>query len=141
MTNSQRGLLFAFFSANASLAVALIMSPQSQKNAQCLIKICHNKDCVKRGGGETLLNTFRDLLPGGFNSAAPCVTIESSGCLSQCGNGPNVFAVGSDGKEKLYFGVEDPTTASAVLDVATGQEYPINLLVAATSILEAEHGQ
>jgi len=117
------------------------MSPQSQKNAQCLIKICHNKDCVKRGGGETLLNTFRDLLPGGSNSAAPCVTIENSGCLSQCGKGPNVSAVGSDGKEKLYVGVEDPTTASAVLDVATGQEYPINLLVAATSILEAEHGQ
>ena len=140
MKNSRRGLLFAFSAANASLAVALIMS-QSQKNAQCLIKICHHKDCVKRGGGETLLNTFRDLLPGGSNSAAPSVTIESSGCLSQCGKGPNVFALGSDGKEKLYFGVEDPTTASAVLDVATGQEYPINLLVAATSILEAEHGQ
>ncbi len=48
--------------------------------------------------------------------------------------------VDSDSKEKLYFGVEDPTTASAVLDVATGEEYPINLLVAATSIVDADHG-
>ena len=136
MTNARGGLLL-FFAAHASTAVALSVS---QKNAHCVIKICHHKDCVKRGGGKPLLNTFRDLLPGGSNSV-PLVAIESSGCLSQCGKGPNVFAVGCDGKEKLYFGVEDPTTASAVLDVATGQEYPINLLVAATSIAEAVHGK
>ncbi|KAL3823890.1 hypothetical protein ACHAXA_005472 [Cyclostephanos tholiformis] len=126
MTNRR---LFLFFVAN-SCALALSLS---QKNAQCLIKICHHKDCVKRGGGETLLNTFRDLLPRGSD-----VTIERSGCQSQCGKGPNVSAVGYDGKEKTYFSVEDPTTASAILDAVTGQEYSINLLVAATFIVEAE---
>jgi hypothetical protein len=49
--------------------------------------------------------------------------------------------VGRDKKEQLYFGVADPTTASAVLDVATGVDYPIQLLVAATSIFEAEHSK
>jgi len=43
--------------------------------------------------------------------------------------------------EKMYFGVEDVTTASAVLDVVTGEEYPINLLVASASIADAEHGE
>lgn len=70
------------------------------------------------------------------------MVVESSGCLSQCGKGPNVKVVvhKRDGKEeKMYFGVEDPTTASAVIDVATGEDYPIYLLVAATSIYEAKH--
>lgn len=125
-------LIFPFFVAN-TCAKALSLS---QKSTQCLIKVCHHKDCVKRGGGEPLLNTFRDLLPGGSD-----VTIERSGCRSQCGKGPNVSAVGNDGKEKNYFSVEDPTTASAILDAATGQEYPINLLVAATSIVDAERGK
>ena len=49
--------------------------------------------------------------------------------------------VRSDNKEQLYFGVADPITASAVLDVATGVEYPIQLLLAATSIVEAEHSK
>ncbi len=49
--------------------------------------------------------------------------------------------VGRDKKEQLYFGVADPTTASAALDVATGVDYPIQLLVAATSIFEAEHNK
>lgn len=44
-------------------------------------------------------------------------------------------------EERMFFGVEDPTTASAVLDVAAGEEYPIHLLVAASSIYDAEHGE
>ena len=51
------------------------------------------------------------------------------------------MAIASDGSEKMYFGVEDPTTASAVIDVVAGEEYPIELLVAATSISEANHGE
>jgi len=111
------------------------------KNA--CIKICHNKDCAKKGGGEALLDTFRDLLPapsaGESVATSPGLSIESSGCLSQCGKGPNVLVVDKDDTEKMYFGVEDPTTASAVIDVATGEDYPINLLVAATYISQAEH--
>jgi (2Fe-2S) ferredoxin len=124
--------LVAFFVAIASASTTTVAALVAQNNV--LIKVCHHKDCVKRGGGEPLLNTFRDLM----GKSSSCVTLESSGCLSQCGKGPNVFVIDSDGKEKLYFSVDDPTTASAVLDVATNQEYPINFLVAATSIVEAE---
>lgn len=107
----------------------------------CKIRVCHNKDCAKKGGGELLLDTFRDLLPApldGSGGAGPGVLIESSGCLSRCGSGPNVLVEnGKNEDEKIYFGVNDPTTASAVLEVATGEEYPITLLVAATSISQA----
>ena len=104
----------------------------------CVIKVCHNKDCTKKGGGDHLLNTFRDLIP---ENESERVLIESSGCLSQCGKGPNAVVIGDDNKEKLYFGIFDPTDASALLEVATGEEYPINLLVAAASIVDAEHGE
>ncbi|KAL9180286.1 hypothetical protein ACHAXT_008256 [Thalassiosira profunda] len=127
-----RRCLLGFLVASdvAASAVALRVPPAKR----CTIKICHNKDCTKRRGGEMLLTTFRDLLPPDTSE----VVVESSGCLSQCGKGPNVCCIDADGKEKLYFGVDDATTASAVLDVATGGDYPINLLVAATSIAEAE---
>lgn len=124
-------VLVAFIVAIASSSMSLVAALVAQNNV--LIKVCHHKDCVKKGGGEPLLNTFRDLM-----GKSSCATLESSGCLSQCGQGPNVFVIDSDGKEKLYFGVGDPTTASALLDVAMNQEYPINFLVAATSIVEAE---
>jgi len=47
----------------------------------------------------------------------------------------------NNNEEKLYFGVDSPTTASAVLEVVSGEEYPINLLVSATSIHDAEKGE
>lgn len=129
-----RRVLVAFIVAIASSSTSLVAALVAQNNV--LIKVCHQKDCVKRGGGEPLLNTFRDLM-----GKSSCVTLESSGCLSQCGKGPNAFVIDNDGKEKLYFSVVDPTTASALLDVATSQEYPINFLVAATSIVEAERSK
>ena len=140
MTINRRSL-FTIFAAIPVFSTLTLTSSFSGVPPKCVVKICHNKDCTKKGGGETLLNTFRDLIPGESNSVDPGITIERSGCLSQCGKGPNVVVIGDDNEEKLYFGVEDPTTASAVLDVATGEEYPINLLVAATYIVQAEHGQ
>lgn len=44
-------------------------------------------------------------------------------------------------EEKLFFGVSDATTASAVLDVATGEDYPIELLVAADVISKVDSGE
>lgn len=138
-------LLLAAIAAVAQLPLrAKAFSSPTPK--QCTVKVCHNKDCTKKGGGEPLLNTFRDLLPP--DVARTRVSIETSGCLSQCGKGPNVCVVTSfeggggvsgEGAEKLYFGVKDATEASALLDVSTGEEYDINFLVAATVILQSEN--
>ena len=124
-------LLFLFL---ATLILADSLSVPSLNNNNCRIKVCHNKDCVKKGGGERLVDIFHDLIP----NEASGVTIESSGCLSQCGNGPNVLVEANGEKEKIYFDVNDPTSASAVLEVATGEDYPINLLVAADYIFQSE---
>ena len=101
---------------------------------KCIVKVCHNKDCCKKGGGAELLNTFRDLVPPDNDQ----MEIESSGCLSQCGKGPNVCIVKNGHEEKLYHNIKDGIDASAVLDVVSGVEFPIELLVAATKITQAE---
>ena len=79
---SSRLLLFASAVAimSSSSIPAKALSSMSPK-PKCLIKICHNKDCTKSGGGEQLLKMFRDLLPGESDSDRHM--IESSGCLSQ----------------------------------------------------------
>jgi hypothetical protein len=53
---------------------------------------------------------------------------------SKCGNGPNICVIKNGSEEKLYFGISDATSASAVLDVAIDEPYPIELLVAADVI-------
>lgn len=53
---------------------------------------------------------------------------------SKCGNGPNICVIKDGSEEKLYFGISDPLSASAVLDVAIDEPYPIELLVAADVI-------
>lgn len=57
---------------------------------------------------------------------------------SKCGNGPNICVTKNDNEEKFFFGISDATSASAVLDVATGEPYPIELLVAADVISKVE---
>jgi|EP00970_Alexandrium_tamarense_P004229 cytochrome c-type biogenesis protein CcmH/NrfG len=79
------------------------------------------------------METFQDLIPPTYKG----LIIENAGCLSQCGNGPNVSAE-KNGSERLYLGINDVTSASAVLDVATGEDFPISLLMAASAISEAQ---
>ncbi len=120
------------------LSMLLMLPSVSTSFAQkkCVVKLCHNKDCTKKGGGAELLNTFRDLIPSDNNQ----LNIESTGCLSQCGKGPNVCVVKNGNDEKMYYNIKDALDASAVLDVATPEsEYPIELLVAASTIHQAEH--
>jgi (2Fe-2S) ferredoxin len=121
------------------LPAALSFGTSSQKS--CVVKICHNKDCTKKGGGEMLRTVFRDLISPTSKTDHIQLNIESSGCLSQCGKGPNVCVVNNNGNdEKMFFNIKDAIDASAVLDVAIPEaNFPIELLVAASSIRQAEH--
>ena len=102
------------------------------------VSVCTNKDCRQSGGGSPLVSAFRSLLPPDNGG----IVIEPSGCLSQCGKGPNVSCSdggvgGGDGR--LFTGVGDVTTASAILDVvAPDVDFPIALLVAASKIRECQ---
>ena len=76
-----------------------------------------------------------------MNHAHNSVIVTATQCRSQCGNGPNICVIKNGNEEKLFFGVSDATTASAVLDVATGEDYPIELLVAADVISKVDSGE
>jgi len=91
-----------------------------------------------------LLQTFRNLIPEADSSEESGVlynsnvSVEKSGCLSQCDRGPNICTVNDKNEEKLYVGISDATTASAILEVVTGKDYPIALLLAATLINDSQ---
>jgi len=81
------------------------------------------------------VQTFSDLLPPSSNNAA--VIVESTGCLGQCGQGPNVSISrsSSDGRsEKIFGSVDDGMMASAILEVGGGIEAPDLLLIAVEGI-------
>lgn len=107
------------------------------------IRVCQNKDCVKKcpatlDGG--LIQMFDDLIPP---QEVDGIKIESSGCLSHCGSGPNVSIRTKDGnnKERVFNGVEDLQTAAAILDVGVGIDSPIALMVAVDMMAQANRSK
>lgn len=49
------------------------------------IGVCHGPSCTEQEGGKPLLSTLRSLTHG-----SDAVQITPTGCLGECGNGPNV---------------------------------------------------
>lgn len=94
------GVLTSIFAAAAALFLLVASSSSSVPSAEALaaakkavIRVCQNQDCRKRWrklsglSGASLPETFRDLLLPSDDSS---IRIEPSGCLSRCGEGPNV---------------------------------------------------
>jgi len=124
-----------------STTITTTLSLSLDPSATTRIKICQNKDCQKRfqkvSPSENLVQTFSDLLPP---SASSTVIVESTGCLGQCGNGPNISISSSvSGKrtEKLFGGVDGGLMASAILEVGGGIESPDLLLIASEAIAKS----
>lgn len=94
------------------------------------IQVCQSKDCMKQFSSTNydgnLIQMLTDLLPPG---EAAKIKIESCGCLSNCGRGPNVL-VRHDNNERVFNGVQDVQTAAAILDVGVGIDCPIEIMVA-----------
>ena len=110
-----------------------------------IIRVCQNKDCRKRFSPRapdgSLVQTVQDLLPADGDDS-PKISIESSGCLSQCGKGPNVCVENCNtGKERLFFGVDSASSAAAILDVACDYDPEINIILAADKISKAQIGR
>lgn len=120
-------------------------SPDRQRH---VVKVCQNKDCrtryAPRSPDGSLVQTLQDLLlPSNDDKLSPSshIEIESSGCLSQCGKGPNICVETQGGKERLFFGVDSASTAAAILDVACDYDPPVNLIIAADKIFKAQTGE
>ena len=138
------------------------------------IKICQNKQCIKQFSSNydgNLIQMFHDLLPPSPTTTTITnvddepttiqskVTIESSGCLSNCGKGPNVciithnnnkekggmFGMGSidniDNNERMFNNVGDLQTVAAVLEVGTGIDCPIELMVAVDGMIQVSRSK
>eukprot|EP00547_Thalassionema_nitzschioides_P003410 CAMPEP_0194200182 /NCGR_PEP_ID=MMETSP0156-20130528/900_1 /TAXON_ID=33649 /ORGANISM="Thalassionema nitzschioides, Strain L26-B" /LENGTH=223 /DNA_ID=CAMNT_0038925149 /DNA_START=90 /DNA_END=761 /DNA_ORIENTATION=- len=70
------------------------------------IQVCQNKNCCRRFTGKAadLVQTLRQITTG--------YEIESTGCLSQCDNGPNICIDGT-----VENGIDSAAVAAAVLEI------------------------
>lgn len=139
-----RSLVSAYLIANSSI-LAFSGTSSSASSPQHIVKICQNKDCRKRFSPRapdgSLVDVVRDLFPSSSDNTNN-IAVESSGCLSQCGRGPNVCVVEADsGKERLFFGVDSASTAAAILDVSCDYDPPVDLILAADKISKAQIGK
>jgi (2Fe-2S) ferredoxin len=92
--------------------------------SQPVIRVCQNKHCMKRNA--CLLQTISQL--------APSASVESSGCLSHCEDGPNM-EIEDGSTSTILTGVADAVTAVVQLEQTLGAPVP-KLLVAATKLME-----
>ena len=139
-----RSLVSAYLIANSSI-LAFSGTSSSASSPQHIVKICQNKDCRKRFSPRapdgSLVDVVRDIFPSSSDNTNS-IAVESSGCLSQCGKGPNVCVVEADsGKERLFFGVDSASTAAAILDVSCDYDPPVDLILAADKISKAQIGK
>mmetsp|Transcript_5224 Transcript_5224/g.5965 ORF Transcript_5224/g.5965 Transcript_5224/m.5965 type:complete len:265 (-) Transcript_5224:347-1141(-) len=141
-------ILLALFQISLSLNVK---APVKTKYS---INVCQNKNCVKqhcsKNGSATrpLQDILNDLLPPEKRDE---VEVSSSGCISQCGKGPNVEIVSKTiqqektlfgNREKtienarLFNGIDSTDMASKLLEAGIGITPPM-MLVAACSVLSS----
>ena len=122
-------LFSVILSIASSILVSHALTLQSD-NKKIRVQVCQNKDCCQRfkGKAQNLLQTIKHLVP-------PDIEVESSGCLSQCGKGPNICISTMNGEEKYYGDVADAASAGAVLEMAADISiHPT--LVAAVNVME-----
>ena len=136
--------------------------------AYCTIQVCQNKDCRQRfegSSGTDLVRTFQDLLPPStyycyYSSdddkktnpadAVAVVRVEPSGCLSQCGKGPNISVQVQQSSSPhssspppppvLVHGIRDVNIAAAELELSCGVSVHPTLLAAVKVLEKAEKG-
>jgi (2Fe-2S) ferredoxin len=69
------------------------------------------------------------------------IHVESSGCLSQCGDGPNLALVAREHNETVYNFIDSPQSAAVILQKVCGIQIP-NILLAASDVMrKAELGK
>lgn len=116
-------------------------------NKNYIIKVCQSKTCIQQyqGGGyvafrRPLARVIQDLIPPSTMLVQDMrIHIESSGCLSQCGYGPNLVVV-QENNEMLYNYIDSPQSAAVILHNICGIQVPKILLAASDVMRKAELG-
>jgi hypothetical protein len=114
------------------------LQSSSSSSSSINIKVCQNKDCCKNfpskyDGG--LIQTLQDLVVLSSSCGASSttitgvptrnITVESSGCLSQCNHGPNICV-----NERVFGKIDGVLAAAAVLEVAANIDCSGQLMAA-----------
>ena len=107
----------------------ILVAVQCSSLSAPYIQVCQNKDCCKRYQGRIdLFQTIQDL--NHFDAK-----VESSGCLSHCGQGPNIEIDG-----QVVHEITNAATAAVQLELTLGKAIP-KLLLAAVQVLEKVNGR
>jgi predicted metal-binding protein len=106
----------------APLLLWLLFNVVPYSYALSVIKVCQNKDCCRNFQGKSsLVQVLQDLT----NEAGNAFTVQSTGCLSKCDQGPNV-CIG----DEISNGIQTPLHAAALIPNAS------NKLINAVLLLE-----
>eukprot|EP00977_Amphora_coffeiformis_P027316 scaffold34603_cov212-Amphora_coffeaeformis.AAC.9 len=126
--------LMPFFASWIALLLLLSAAPAT-RGLSFKIQVCQNKDCCRQWKHpQNLPETLQDLLPP---DAAP-VEVEITGCLSQCGKGPNLVLHNSGASSsQLVQGVVGPLQLADELQDYMGIHVPSKLVAAATVMEKA----
>jgi len=106
------------------------------------VRVCQNRDCCRQWKHpQNLPETLQDLL----SPDADSVEVEITGCLSQCGKGPNLLITHSDSgtsssSSQLVQGVTDPVLLSNELKDRLGIRVSSKLVAAVTVMGRATQG-
>lgn len=103
------------------------------------IQVCRNKHCSKQGSND-VLNYFPILTDASSSSSLQknsLFEIEATGCISECGKGPNLRVVVKDEETKstIFTGVKDADDCAEVLTSFCNFSVP-PLLIAACNIMK-----
>ncbi len=86
------------------------------------------------------MQNLKDLIPTNPHDTT-AITIEASGCLAQCNNGPNVCCMtnkSDDSSERIFGKVDGIQMAAAVMEVGADVDTP-GILMAAVEDMALAH--
>jgi hypothetical protein len=116
----------------------MVISSQRDMHSPYIFQVCENKDCLKQfppaAGVDGLFQVISDLI----HPKAVHIVLQRSGCLSQCGKGPNICVSSKLKSSNTFFGVKDAYVACGILQDECNMEIS-PLLIAAVEVMSQAH--
>jgi (2Fe-2S) ferredoxin len=135
-----------FSSCFTSIFVVSALTPQAaalQPSSLIKIQVCQNKDCCSRWKLKTPLpDVLHDLVDTSDSYCGVKVSIETTSCLSQCDQGPNLCVKTNDQLSDMYFnGIQDVVALVTQLDEKLSITIPSKILAAVNVFEKAQSGK
>ena len=116
------------------LNIAIVVPLTYRNTPKSVIKVCQHKNCMKQFPNGNLIETFQNLIEQSCADSPSNISIESSGCLSGCGKGPNVNIEAGNEKDTVFGDINDPFTAALLIEAQCSHKcHP--MLIAACDVI------